>query len=867
MKRGAAWMLAVWCVAQTAGAADPRTREVPAATPWPALTQTAKPWTRWWWPGSAVTRDGITNQLEQFAAAGIGGVEITPIYGARGSESQYIDYLSPRWVEMLEHTTREARRLGLGVDMATGTGWPFGGPRVAPEDGSRSLTLIDGRLAGNPTGMKVKRPAPGGEGLVLDPYSTQALDRYLAPFGKALSTLPRGAVRSQFHDSFEYFNASTTPGLLAAFRSLNGYDLEKYAAELMGEKPLDADSLGRIKGDYRRTLAKLHLDYLQRWVAWAHAHGFQARNQAHGAPANLLDLYTAADIPETESFGAIRFPVIGLRQKAGEINEDPDPPIALIARFASSAAHVTGKPLVSSETLTWLRDNFRETPAAAKLQIDRLFIAGINHVIYHGSTYSPAEAAWPGWFFYAATQMNPTNPLWRDFAALHAYVARVQSVLQQGDPNNQILLYWPQADLDDDPAGLMRQYGMHENAWSKDSNAGRLALRLLEAGYSFDFVSDAQLSRFKAIDTHIESENSIYRVLVVPRTRRMPLESLEALHGLAASGARVVFEAPPEDVSGYGNLAERRMQFAQLRAALFRDPARSSADLVRDLESLGPVREPMAEQGLWFVRRVIDGDLCYFIVNPTARPVSGWIPIGARARYALLLDPLSGDAGLTAIRDSANAKTSEVHLQLESGQSMLLRAAYFPPTQTKWRTLVAAGEPRALDGPWRVKFLDAGPALRKVRTVTALASWTGWSPEAQRFSGTVRYRHEFSVSPESADDWLLDLGDVRETARVTLNGSLLGTTWALPARLRVGEALRRGRNLLEIEVTNLPANRVRDLDLRKVDWKIMKDINLASLKYSALDAATWEPLDSGLLGPVRLVPMKLVRPDRSPNAP
>jgi hypothetical protein len=846
-----------WSLASVASSAAPVAADRGV---WPALTQTAKPWTRWWWPGSAVTREGITRQLEQFAAAGIGGVEITPIYGARGAESQYIEYLSPRWVEMLDHTTREARRLGLGVDMATGTGWPFGGPGVAPEDGSSSLVLVDGRLAGKPTNMKVKRPAPGGEGLVLDPYSVDALDRYLAKFSTALAPVPRGAVRSQFHDSFEYFNASMSSGLPEAFRALNGYDLAPFAAELMGDKPLDADTLGRIKGDYRRTLAKLHLDYLRRWVSWSHERGFKARNQAHGAPANLLDLYAASDIPETESFGAIRFPVPGLRQEPADINEDPDPPIALIARFASSAAHVMGKQLVSSETLTWLRENFRESPAAAKLQLDRLFVAGINHVFYHGTTYSPPEAAWPGWFFYAASQLNPTNPLWRDFGAMHAYVARVQSVLQAGHPNNRVLFYWPQADLDDDPAGLMRQYGMHENAWSKDSHAGRLALRLLNAGYSFDFVSDAQLPQLTTESASIFSTGGLYDVIVVPATRRMPLESLQALHDLARDGARVVFESPPEDVPGFGKLAERRAAFAQLRDALLRDPARLAPDLLRDLDSLGGNREPMADHGLWFVRRVIRGDIAYFIVNPTARPVSGWIPIRTSARHALLMDPTSGDAGMTAVRATNSRTTSEVYLQLESGQSLLLRTDFFMPKAPEWRPMIPAGEGEKFAGPWQVQFIDAGAELRASRELPALTSWTGWSPEARAFSGTVRYRHEFRMPAGTADDWLLDLGDVRETARVTLNGKMLGTLWSLPARLRVGGTLKTGRNVLEIEVTNLPANRVRDLDVRKVDWKIMKDINLASLRYRALDASGWEPAPSGLLGPVRLVPLSRIDP-------
>ena len=135
---------------------------------WPAAERDHKPWTRWWWPASAVDRANLTKQLEQLAAANLGGVEITPIYGAKGAEPRFIDFLSADWMAMLEHTGREARRLGLGVDMATGTGWPFGGPTVRPEDANTKIVLRDGRLAGEPTKIMVKRAGPGGGGLVHD---------------------------------------------------------------------------------------------------------------------------------------------------------------------------------------------------------------------------------------------------------------------------------------------------------------------------------------------------------------------------------------------------------------------------------------------------------------------------------------------------------------------------------------------------------------------------------------------------------------------------------------------------------------------------------------------------------------------------
>src|SRR5688500_7239878 len=88
--------------APTRGADNAEPNSIAAA--WPEITRENKPWTRWWWPGSAVDQASLTRQLEQFAAANIGGVEITPIYGAKGYEDRYIDFLSPKWMEMFQHT-------------------------------------------------------------------------------------------------------------------------------------------------------------------------------------------------------------------------------------------------------------------------------------------------------------------------------------------------------------------------------------------------------------------------------------------------------------------------------------------------------------------------------------------------------------------------------------------------------------------------------------------------------------------------------------------------------------------------------------------------------------------------------------------
>ena len=109
-----------------------------ASRDWPPITRDTKPWTRWWWHGSAVERASLTSDLEALQQVGIGGVEITPIYGIRGGDTSFLGYLSDAWMDVFDHTLREASRLDIGVDMATGTGWPFGGPWVTDETRRRA---------------------------------------------------------------------------------------------------------------------------------------------------------------------------------------------------------------------------------------------------------------------------------------------------------------------------------------------------------------------------------------------------------------------------------------------------------------------------------------------------------------------------------------------------------------------------------------------------------------------------------------------------------------------------------------------------------------------------------------------------------
>jgi hypothetical protein len=878
----------------------------PAPLAWPELTRDNKPWTRWWWLGSAVDKPNLTAQIDELAKAGFGGVEVTVIYGAKGADSAYIPYLTPKWVDMIAHTATEAHKHGMGVDLPQGSGWRTGGPSVQPVDVNASLLIKVDSVAGDatwsvdlagqrvnaiaafstdgrriditvpnpvgrvtwtaPAGMwtiyvastrfsgdNVKRPAPGGEGPSIDPYSAIATANYLAMFEQRMASLPRGAIRSYFHDSFEYTGDGSI-GLFDYFRQHRGYDLASELPALTGRG--DTDHVARVQSDYRETLSDmLRENFVDQLTRWSHAHGSLMREQAHGSPGNLLDLYAAADIPETEIFGVLGGP-------------DGDP---LINKFASSAAHVSGRSLASAESFTWLGEHFSATLDEIKQAADRMFLAGINHLIYHGTSYSPANVAWPGWEFYASNEFNSRNAFWHDLPAFNRYVGRVQSFMQAGEPDNDVLLYWPIWDSWHAVSKSRMDFRVHNPQWFHDKPFGVLARTLHESGVGVDYVSDLQLDSSIAMrGGRVRSPGAGYSAIVIPHTDHMPPETFARLAKLAHDGATVIFVGGlPLDVPGAGHLDERRAQLAiatraialgaldrGVRSATVGKGRILVGDEIKTLLTAANVHaDHLAEQPeLRVIRRTSAesraNDRQYFVL--ASRRIDRWVPITGAPASITFMDPMLGRAGVAAIR-MANGHT-EAYIQLDSGQSLILRTYSNKVGGTPWPYSRPQGNAVALNGTWGVSFVDGGPVLPRAFSSDQLVAWTGrGDPDADRFAGTARYAITFNA-PDNAPRHLLALGRVAESARVKLNGRELGVLFASPFTLETGP-LRRTGNVLEVEVTNLSANRIRDLDQRGVPWRNFKDINFVNIDYKPFDASKWPVRPSGLLGPVMLQPL------------
>jgi len=955
----------------------------PVATPkWPASTHETKPWSRWWWHGNVLTKEGITSEMEAYQKAGLGGLEITPIYGVMGYEDQFIDYLSPRWMELFLHTLQEAKRLGLGIDMATGTGWPFGGPWVNSTDASKNIqykiyslkageqlqekiefmqepylravanqvyevdtrfsaekplasgtantpatkteikkvdigqlvepiganknlqalgleqvqfkkplaltvlmgyndqgdavdltTFVDakGKLNWTPAvgnwklyalfegwhGKMVERAGPGGEGYVIDHFSADALTNYFKKFESAFEGNDISALRAFFNDSYEVDDAkgtaNWTPTLFDEFKKRRGYDLQNQLPALFALA--DAEKNERVLCDYRETISEMLLEnFTQPWKAWAHSKSAMVRNQAHGSPANILDLYATVDIPEIEGVEPLRI------------------------KMASSAANVTGKKLVSSESATWLNEHFESNLSDIKSALDRFMLNGVNHIFYHGTAYSPPHEPWPGWLFYAAVHLNPRNSLWKDFDALNNYVTRCQSFLQTSTADNDALLYYPVYDRFSTPGKELIEHFDGIGKQFENTAFERSAKVMMEKGYSFDYISDKQIIATNWINESLQTEgNSFYKTLVIPHSKYIPISTFLKIISLAEQGATLIAaEGLPQNVAGFGGATENQKLFQQAMNKLTDSKEVNgiqefkigkgrilvSAKIDEALRYASVRNETLVDLGIDFIRKKETNDrTVYFISNHNTDVFEGWLPLSVKAHAIALYDPMTGNIGKATTRKNDLGQV-EIFVRLHTQQTLLIETYQQEVHAPALHNYSVSENIITLNEKWNVQFTSGGPALPPAFETDSLRSWTDLDDDVYKiFSGTASYQVAFTKPSSNPPKWLLDLGEVHESAEVILNGKSLGKLIGPVYQVYIEPSELKDINQLEVNVTNGMANRIADLDKRNVYWKKFYNINFPARKAAnrmngLFDASGWEPGASGLIGPVTLSGLK-----------
>ncbi len=855
------------------------------AQSWPTPTTESKAGARWWWLGSAVDKENLKWSLEEYANHGIGAVEITPLYGVQGNQANNIDYLSDKWFEMLRYVEAQGQRHGIEVGMATGTGWPFGGPWVPLKESACRVVFVEKSFTGASVQgldltiesekerknafldrvfiyngdktqdvtshvqnnklswqadkneaaafasketkviavyikygvMKVKRAAPGGEGLVIDHFDKKAVKNYLTHISNAFDRTHTPYPHTFFNDSYEVSEGNWTPTLFEEFESRRGYKLEEHLPELIAMEP-------KVLSDYRETLGDLVLEnFTEQWTAWAHEHGAITRNQAHGSPANLIDCYAAVDIPEIEGFGLSEFGIKGLRKDPGKTRKN-DSDFSML-KYAPSAAHICGKPYTSSETFTWLTEHFRTSLSQLKPDIDLMFCAGVNHMYFHGTCYSPKDDPWPGWKFYASIDMSPTNSIWRDAPFFMEYVERCQSFLQMGQPDNDFLVYLPVRDMwKKKTKKLLMQFSIHA--------MGNLApefiksiLAIDKSGFDCDYISEKYILTTEFVNGGLQTAaGTRYKGLIIPGSGQMPEKVKKHIEALKAQGAAII----------YGTEAS-------------------------ELQKVAIPEAMRTECGLKLIRRKNANGYHYFIANLTPKDIHQEVTLAVPFKGAAWFNPLNGE-----IREAVFADNS-IDICLKSGESMILQTfdegkganRAMTGKQTVDTKTAGNGQTQSItiEGPWKLSFTEEAPEVEKSYTLAQLQTWETLDDQTKVTMGTGIYSTTFKMKKKDLEDgrWQIDLGDVRESARVYINGTFVGCAWSVPFILDTKGTLKSGENELRIEVTNLPANRIAELDRQGVKWRKMEEINVVDINYKKTLYSDWSPVPSGLNSSVKLV--------------
>ena len=890
---------------------------------------------RWWWFGPGVTKPEIRRELEQMTDAGIGGVEIATLYPLALDDSRTgfhnLPYLSEDYLDALRFTSVEAKKLGLRVDITLGSGWPFGGPHISiiqaagqlrvesvaipagaksvavpdistgeewiavflvpgAEDGTNdALKFGEAKQLGHPaiqngrlqipaeatvpasaiffissrTGMMVKRPAVGAEGFVLDHYDQNATASHLHAVGdRLMEALGENPPYAVFSDSLEDYGSSWTGDLLQQFRRLRGYDLTPHLPALIANAGPETSA---VRHDWGRTLTELANEhFLEPLHAWATQHRTLLRSQTYGFPPVTLYSNRFEDLPEGEGKATMLM-----------WREFSD------TRWAASAGHLFGKPVISSETWTWLHSPaFRATPLDMKAEADLHFLQGINQLVGHGWPYSPEVAGEPGWRMYAAAALNTHNPWWSAMPDLAGYLQRVSFAMRQGQAVNDVALLLPNDDVwasfsvSSDSSAVTTKGGFNtrgENL-SIDESMGeflgkKVISQVLDAGFNLDFIDgDA-----------IDAMGIRYPVLVLPGLERLPLETYQKIEEYARHGGIVIATRHlPSTAPGLLNAERESRQIQEISQRLFRakgavghfieDEGQMGAALAGYLKPDVVLSPKTAEIG--FMHRHLNvGDL-YFVANTSNRVRSVKAAFRQSAKFAESWDPFTGKV-------SPIVKADSVELSLQPYESRLI---LFTNSALKGELQRPADTPstiRNLSSDWTLTFAGSNRKLQMAR----LHSWSD-EPDFQYYSGQVTYEKTFDrpANPAPGASFVLDFGEgtpvptpdpvpelnmraylegpVREAAEVYVNGQRAGVVWHPPYTIDLSPFVKAGSNDLRIIVGNTAINSLSGSVLP--DYRLLND--RYGERFSPQGMSNLQPLPSGLIGDVQL---KISQPRRT----
>lgn len=737
--------------------------------------------------------------------------------------------------------------------------------------GNESWEIL--RIGYTSSDARVSTSSGAWQGLAIDYLDRAAFDTYWTHTVTPLLEVSRPYLHTTLvnlaTDSWELGGTNWTGRFRAEFQRRRGYDPVRYLPIVTGRILEDRGTSERFLNDLRRTIGDLVTDHYDHFAERAKEYGLGTQSESggpHAAPLDALETFRSAAVPQTEYWA----------QSNEHRSTDED---RFFTKEAASAADIYGKQLVAQEGMTSIGPQWSESLATdLKPSFDQGLTEGMNRLVWHAFTSSPASFGLPGNEYFAGTHLNPRITWWSQSAPFFSYINRAQFLLQQGHAVDDVLYFYG-----DEVPNFVRL--------KQDDPAHILP------GYDYDVTNeDALLHTLSLTPAGLRNPSgNTYRLLFLPHGRRLSLASLERIAAYVHQGGSVVGEVP---LAPTGNVPPRSAaRFKQLTRDLWQAcPAQHAygkgivfcgTDTRAALATLhlSPDLEGFDHELDYIHRREGEIDI-YFIRNRTAKAIDVRPSFRIDNRIPELWNPLDGTVTPQLAYTEAGGRTAvPLHLAPYGSTFVLfaktaalhiteiLKAGTLVSTPVSGNLKTALSLPDATPGTYTLKLSDGGEMTAEVqptvRTDLAPSQWTlafqpnrgapatpqpltafqDWSLSTDAgvrfFSGTATYRTTIQQPYTTSGRTILSLTDLHEICTVRINGKLAGTLWARPYRIDISNSLTPGSNQIELEVTNLWPNRIIG-DAQPGETRTYTQTNIR--KYRANSPL----LPSGLIGPVTL---------------
>ena len=718
-------------------------------------------------------------------------------------------------------------------------------------------------------GRKNHPASEKGIGYEVDKLSKDAvafhMDQYVGKLvrhlGELAGNVPSG-LNNILVDSYEVGSQNWTEGLEKEFERRNGYSLLPYLPVFTGRIVTSVEVSERFLWDFRRTVADLFAEsYTGGLAAKCHELGLQLSLEPYGnCPSDNLQYGAAVDIPMGEFWS---------HAQLGDDRIDIGN-----SRFPAYIAHVWGRRYAATESFTggpWDGGKWLTTPWTIKRQGDRAYAAGVNRIIYHRFTHQPwvgRNDRLPGMTMGQwGMHLDRTQTWWKYARGFFDYQARCQWMLQEGRVVADFL-FWCGEDAPNE-GGNREGTTAEENAWLR-----------VPRGFSWDICATDALRQLKVEDGCVVVPGGVrYRALILPPSKTMTAETLSVLEKLAVQGAVLYGTAEPVRTPGLRGYPAKEDGFRARAAAFWRNHVRKGTagdaaiqlKLRRDVDGEPILR---GEKAYTWIHRTDGQADWYFVASPNDAEETVELAFRQTGRVPEIWDAEKGTIAPAEAWRIDNGRTW-VKLPFARGGSLFVVFRQSTDALRSDRSEPAVAQTvRAIgvEGPWTLGFTPGWGAPAEM-TLEALKSWTEFNePDITYYSGTATYRKTVRLPGLAAGERLvLDLGEVKNFAEVTVNGKTYPALWRPPYRLDITEAAseKAGEAELVVKVTNLWVNRLIGDDFKPedCDWEgdaikrlpdwVKEGKPSPTGRYTFTTWKHWrktdKPLPSGLLGPVRMI--------------